>query len=173
MKNTSTCLILILLLSVEASSQQSSRIIEDPAESKTASQLFVFNGISTAKLDKDINEVDLSMIKKHSLGEIVAKRLHLLEESYTYYTEIPGAFSDKRVIQKPIIYNSIYKIDKYYRKKVRKELQGKQKAAAELCHHIDIALTLLYKDTKKFERELENADKVENMIDVFNRVKIR
>lgn len=157
--------------------QQSSREIADnsgyPGKEKATEEYFVFNGNGLENIDKKIESIDISIVKNHKLGDEVAKRLHLIENSYTYYSKSPGAISSKKIIQKPIIYNSIYKIEKYYRRKVRKASLERGKAIDELSQYLESTLLLLYKDTQEFEEELNRTDSEENMIAVFERVKIK
>jgi len=119
---------------------------------------------------KSINETD---VRKHALGDEIAKRLYLLDLTYTYESEpAPGAFTGKRVIKKPTIYFSIYKIEKYYRKKVKSLEIPEEAAITELSAYIDLSIILFEENTSEFESALKESDKDLDLISTFKRVKI-
>lgn len=138
-------------------------------------QLFVYEPIeSLDKIEKDIKAIDPSNIRNHTFGEDIAKRLFLFEKNYVYYSDpAPGAFSGKKVIQKPVIYNSIYKIEKHLRKQVRKGNIDKQTARVELSNLLEVAIILLHEDTEMLEEELRKTRPEEGIMAVFNRIIIK
>jgi hypothetical protein len=139
------------------------------------SDCFVFEAPAYAiNLYDDIQAVDKSLYRNHYLGDEVAKRLYLFEKQYVHHTEPPpGAFSGKKIVQKPLIYNSIYQLEKYYKKQVRKNRMNKEEAVISLCHYLEISLLLFYRKTDEFELVLEKSAKEEDIIAVFDKVKIK
>jgi hypothetical protein len=122
----------------------------------------------------EIRRVRLDEIRNHSLGGEVAKRMYLLEEMYTYETEpVPGAFSGKRIVKKPEIYNSITRIEKHIRKQVRKGRVSEQTGSMELSQYLEFALAIRYEDTKSFETALKKADNIEELIATYNMIKLQ
>ena len=94
-------------------------LTKNPKEEKRNFEFYADHEFEFIK--KQLHEIDLSLVRSHKLGEDVALYLHLLEQEYTYITEAaPGSFSGRLVVQKPAIYNSIYRIDKYCRKLMKK-----------------------------------------------------
>jgi hypothetical protein len=177
MKKVNFILFLQLLLISHSFAQKYTRDFSDQApyseEKEGADQYFVFRDYSTEKIKKELESIDESAINNHLLGKAVARRLQLIEDCYTYHSKAPGAISSRKVIQKPVIYKSIYDIEKHYKKQVRKNGQEIAAAAAELCEYLNLALILLYNDTEKFETHLRNSDSEQDMIDIFNKVIIK
>jgi hypothetical protein len=125
-------------------------------------------------LSTDIKKVDVSLIRNHPLGESVAKRLFLFENSYTYESEpAPGSFSGRKIVQKPVIYNSIYKIEKHFKKQIRKNNLNKRNAASELSRYLEIALILLHEETTQLENELNESESTARDMEILNTVEIR
>lgn len=177
LKHLTILLIWSLLLAGDSLGQQFSREYSDnpgfSGKKESAETYFVFRGERLDDIKKDIQSLNASMVKDHMLGTPVAKRLHLLEESYTYYYKSPGALSSRKVVQKPAIYNSLYDIEKYFRKNVRKALQDKATASEKMSNFLEIALILLYKETEEFEQSLKNCESEQALIDTFEKVIIK
>ncbi len=126
------------------------------------------------ELNKELQSLDEGMVRNHLLGNDISKRLYFLEERYTGTTDAaPGSFSGHKITQKPIIYNSTYKMVKYFRKKVKKGILDKQTASEELRQYLDIALILLYENTGSLENALKETDSEEGIINVFRSVRIQ
>jgi hypothetical protein len=123
---------------------------------------------------EQLDDIDLSLVRSHKLGEEVALYLHLLDQEYTYITEAaPGSFSGRLVVKKPAIYNSVYRIDKYYRKQIRKGLLTDLQGKTGLIKSVEIALILLNRETGEFEAELDEAKKDEELLTLFRRIKLK
>ncbi len=148
---------------------------EHPTDPKAEKSYFEFYADHELKYIEDqFDEIDLSLVRKHKLGEEVALYLHLLDQEYTYVTEAaPGSFSGRMVIQKPTIYNSINRIDKYFRKQIRKGLATEEQARNELIRTAEIALILLHKDSSEFEKALEKSKTDEKLLSLYSRIKIK
>ncbi len=138
-------------------------------------QKFVFTSITPAgKIAEEIKNVDKAMIRSHFLGTEIARRIYLFENQYSHQSKAaPGAFSGRRVIHKPVIYNSIYQIEKHFKKQVRKENIDTENASYELSRYIELALLLLHEDTKEFEKALKKAESTNDLMNVFSQVEIR
>lgn len=137
---------------------------------KPKDQLFKFTSVVPAsKLLEDIETVDITMIRNHYLGEEVAKRIFLFENRFTYESEpAPGAFSGRKVIHKPVIYNTIYEIEKHLKREVRKGRLDDKNASYELCRYLELAIFLLHEETTKFEDALKHVNSVKEAMMVFN-----
>jgi hypothetical protein len=86
---------------------------------------------------------------------------------------VPGAFSGKRIVKKPEIYNSITRIEKHIRKQVRKGRVSEQTGSMELSQYLEFALAIRYEDTKSFETALKKADNIEELIATYNMIKLQ
>jgi hypothetical protein len=142
------------------------RDAEEPYTLRTTSYDF-------GSLEDELEAINSSNVRRHRMDMEVAKRLHLFEETYVYYSEAaPGAFSDKKVIRKPVIYKSIGKIDKYFRKQVRTGEITNGEASDELSAILDTAIILFYYDTDEFDQLLKGASSVEEEVRIFRKVKL-
>jgi len=139
-----------------------------------AKSYFVFyTTVESSDITKELNSLNVSEFRKHQLGNEIAKRMHLLDITYTYESEVaPGSFTTKRTIRKPVIYYGIYKIEKSYRKKVKNSEISDEDAARELASYIEQAIILFGLDTSEFELALKNSDKIEDIVETFQRVKL-
>lgn len=179
MQNLRILIILFLFISNHGYSQDYTDFIKKNPENKHTlkpkEQRFIFTSVLPAtKLKEDIETVDVSMIRNHFLGEEVAKRIFLFENTYTYESKAaPGAFSGRKVIHKPIIYDTIYQIEKHLKKAVRKGNLDDKNASYEFCKYLELALFLLHEETSNFENALKHADSATGAITIFNNVEIQ
>jgi hypothetical protein len=128
---------------------------------------------SPSNLRDELMAINSSDVRTHMLDEGVAKRLHLFEETYVYYSEAaPGAFSDQKVIRRPVIYNSISKIDKYFRRLVRTEEITKVEGSAQLSRILETAIILFYYNAEEFDLMLKDASSVKEEARIFETVQI-
>lgn len=120
-------------------------------------------------------ELDLSGVelgtKKHSLGEEIAKKEVLFKERYLKKIEgTPTSPTTKTVIVKPVVYNSINKIDKYLVKSVKKGLIEKEQATEDLNACLNVALVCSSSNTIELEKRLKAAKSPDKMIEVYKAV---
>jgi hypothetical protein len=135
--------------------------------------VFTTDVYSYFNLENDLMEIDDSFIRKHPFGNKVAKRIHLFEDTYTIYSEAaPGAFSDQKMVQKLVIYNSIHKIDKHFRKQLRTGIINQDEADDQMCSILDTALILYHYNTSDFEEALKKTGSVDDMVGLFRQVQI-
>lgn len=115
---------------------------------------FTFNYIQEELRD---TESDPSMMEEHHLGFEIAKKFQLLKESYTY-EEPPTATNPtpRTVVEKPAIYYSVKKIDKHYKRAIRKGEITEDEARKQLNNILNIALNVRFQETEKFEEMLWN-----------------
>lgn len=178
MKHFIACAILMSLISNMTFSQDlseniTSRELADTPASRDKNH-FVFNVYEDPhELEEVLNAIDISSIRNHYMGNKVAKRFHLFEDYYAYYSEpAPGAFSGRKIIQKPVIYSSIYKIEKYLKKQMRQGKINKDYGSDEMTRYLDFALLLVHADTTELEEELKSTESPEALMKVFNRITI-
>ncbi len=114
--------------------------------------VFSFNFIE----DKiDDSSVDMGSLSDHYLGLDIAKKLQLLKDSYTWKEEgTPNSPTTKTVVEKPAIYYSLKKLDKYYKKAIGKGEISEAAAKDEFVKALDIALFIRFQETDAFESKL-------------------
>ncbi|MFY0686862.1 MAG: hypothetical protein JXQ90_06840 [Cyclobacteriaceae bacterium] len=101
---------------------------------------------------KELDEVQqVNDIKKHFLGEEVATKLQLLKETYTYKEKDPISLSERTVVEKTAIYNSIKKLSKYYKKQLKTGTVTKEDATTQMVNALNIALNIRYQSTEELE----------------------
>lgn len=120
------------------------------------------------------NEIELDNTGNHFLGKEIAYKLQLMEKLYTFKTPIgPGNPGMKTVIQKADIYNSIHKINKSFKKQVRKNQITEEQAQNEMNHYLEVAIAVISQDTEEFESALKNANSVEAQINILQNTTLR
>ena len=118
-------------------------------------------------------KVDYTHAGIHILGPEVARKMLLLQETYTYIERgtlmAPG---DKVIIKKPDIYYSVKKLNTYYRKAVKKGTVTSEQAAKNLTSCIEKSYSIFYEDTQKFEEFIRTKKKPEDIQKAFDSIKL-
>jgi len=136
-----------------------------------AQESFTFDNTLDDTADMNIN---YSIASNHYLGEIIAKKMHLLKETYTYVEEgTPLSPGNKVIVRKPEIYYAVRKINKHYRKEIRKNRMEEATAIDKLGRILDICFAIYDQDTSEFEDYLSNYRKVEDIEKVFENVELQ
>lgn len=121
----------------------------------------------------ELKKIDITTIRRHALGDEVAKRIHLFEQTYTYMSNpLPGSFAGKLVIQKPEIYNGMLKLGKIVARQEKKGIISREQAVSDLSRYLETALLLFYEDTAAFEEELKRTSGDDALVSLFQRVKL-
>ncbi|MEQ8687792.1 MAG: hypothetical protein RIE86_20975 [Imperialibacter sp.] len=116
------------------------------------SDVFSFNFVED-KLDD--SSVNMAAVGSHYMGSDIAVKLELLKDSYTWKEEgTPNSPTTKTVVEKPAIYYSLKKLDKYYKKAIKKGDVTEEAARDEFVKALDIALFIRYQETAAFEDKL-------------------
>lgn len=120
------------------------------------------------------DKIDLSSLSgnqtfDHFLGVEVGKKLFLLQETYTWRSEPdPMKPTPTIVIEKPEIYNNIKKLERYYKKGIKKSLIEEEIAKSEFTKILDIALQVRFQSTEDFESHLQSLKNEEEILAVFS-----
>lgn len=132
---------------------------------------FVFENSVSAL---DYSDVNLQQVKDHPLGREVAIKLTLINDRFTYVVEpTPTTPSSRTEVIKPAIYNSIQKLNRYYKKSVKKGVLEPDVARTEFLKYINYALILYGEDTDNFEHSLGKAKKIEDITALYNQIEWR
>jgi len=110
----------------------------------------------------------------HYLGDEVAKRLKALNNLYVNRREVAVGFGDSHTsFIKPDILNAIYKIDRFYKKAVRKDNISKKLAEEKMTLFLEVGLVLFYEsDSENFEKSLRKNSDPEILIQLFEKVEV-
>ena len=112
---------------------------------------------------------------EHLLGNDVASKWSLFEELYIRRTKTTvGISSSTLTFVKPQIYKAVNKMNNHFSKLVKNSNHSKEENIKKFAHYLDCANVMAYydKNTNSFESELLKAHNIEQIIAVFDRVKI-
>jgi hypothetical protein len=113
-------------------------------------------------------EVDLSQINKNPLGTEVAKKAFILKKTYTYIEKgSPTSPGDKTIVRKPTIYYSVLKLNKFYKKEIKKGNMNEKVAADRYTLVLDRAYSIFDQNTQDFERYLKSLKKPQDIEEAF------
>jgi hypothetical protein len=143
------------------------------AQSADKEDIFYFNYVE-GKLDD--SEIDETYLSSHSFGDVIAKKLELMKQAYTWREEgTPTNPVERTVVEKGAIYYAIKnKLNSHYRKAVKKGGMDEEAAKAEFASAIDVALFIRYQQTDEFEAKLRDLKDAEDIAMLFNKkVKIQ
>lgn len=112
--------------------------------------------------------------EEHFLGGELNQKWNTLNANYTHVYDVSVGFTDSGTeIVKPAVYNAVQKVNKYYRKAISKGLVSKDEAVKQLSHIFDCANVICFENnTEDFEKAIADANEPEQIIALFNRVKL-
>jgi len=137
-----------------------------------AGSLFAQDNFESEYQEKEFKEVqNINNIKKHSLGESIARKLQLLREAYTY-KEVSGINNAETVItEKSAIFTTTKKVIRYFEKNAKKGIMDKDIATMKAEEVIDVALNIRYQQTEELEAVLWKTKDAEELFNLYaNRV---
>jgi len=119
-------------------------------------------------LNKNENDSDADYKKRgyyvgpHILGDTITMLMNKFENDYVFYEETEGAYSvEEKVILKPYLYNSVKKIERKYRKGVKKGKIKPDVAYSKLKLLLKRAIRMKTYNTKEVESTLKKLRKPE------------
>lgn len=117
-----------------------------------AQETFTFDYIE-GRLDE--SEVVEEEVRKHYLGNVVARKMILVNQSYVFYEEVSTKNPlPTRQVDKYAIYTSVKKLSSYYKKSVKAGIYSKDEAQLRFKKVLDIALCVRYQNTTDMEAVL-------------------
>lgn len=109
---------------------------------------------------------------EHPFGYGITKSFDAFMHYYVSYVTESGAYAtEKKVIDKPDIYNAVMNIDKELKKQARKGEIPQSQAADRLEKVLTIAVKVRMMETTQLENVLDNAKTPEQMEDIFNNIR--
>ena len=135
---------------------------------QSANNKFVFDTYA-----QPINIENVTDYSTHDLGDVIAKKLQVIEKTFLvrFETKIGLTGSDIE-IQKPDLLESVEKLDKYYRKAVKKDNMNREIASSKLSGYLDLAYCLFYENSDEFEKALSKAKKAEDIIALYDQIEL-
>ena len=171
MKAKNIILVIVGLLALNICVAQDLLTYKSP-ESKSGSEkpekalpVFKFKGYST---EYELERISSEIAGNHVFGELVARKLYLFDEKYSSQVALaPGNPASKTVIKKPVIYESVKRIERDLKRSVKKGEITLTMAASEFNTVLDVALSVLTTDTKDFERAIELSGNTKSKIELY------
>jgi hypothetical protein len=131
-------------------------------------EAFVFRNT----LDDTANvKINYNLASSHFLGETIAKKMLLLKETYTYIEKgTPMSPGDKVIVRKPTIYYAVRKLNKFYKKQVKKDRIEESVAKNDMVDVLDKCFVIFDQDTTGFEEYLKGLKHAEDIKTAFDRI---
>ncbi|MEM9324485.1 MAG: hypothetical protein AAGA85_02470 [Bacteroidota bacterium] len=135
------------------------------AGTATAQETFSFDYLEEKLDDSEVNPVD---IRKNYFGDDVARKMQHLADEYTWLQEpTPTNPVPQRITEKYWVYNSIKKLQAYYKKAVKRGVVSKDAAVDELIRAADIGLCIRYQNTMELEEYLQTLKKDSDLASLY------
>ncbi len=107
----------------------------------------------------------------HPLGEEIQKKYDQFLKLYVKYETTSGAYAtEQKVIFKKEIYNSVNKLDRYYKKAIRKNDIPLDSMINDYSHVLDVANQIRFYNTQNFELLVGTAKSEEQIIKYYKSI---
>ncbi len=117
-----------------------------------AQENFTFDYIEARLDESEIVEED---VRKHYLGDVIARKMILVNQSYVFYEEVSTKNPlPTRQVDKYAIYSSMKKLNAYYRKAMKSGFYTVEEAQLRFKKVLDIVLCIRYQNTMDLEAAL-------------------
>lgn len=117
---------------------------------------------------------DYSLATSHYLGNDIARKMHLFQKTYTYVERgTPMSPGDKVIVTKPYIYYAVRKVNKHFKRGLRRDRISEEEARQELAEILDISFVIYDQNTEKFEQYLRKKRKPEDILAAFDNVELQ
>ena len=128
---------------------------------------FIFDVYGEIPTTKPVFETE------HYLGSDITGKWNTFIQNYTHEYDVTIGFTDSSVeILKPS--KAVNKVNKYYKKALKKEEVSREVATSNMAHILDCANVMCFDDnSKSFEEAVKSADEPEEIIALFNQVTLR
>jgi len=116
-------------------------------------------------------EVDYMLVKKHFLGSEIAKKLYIIKKTYTYIEKgSPTSPGDKTIVRKPVIYYSLNKLNRYYKKQLKKDRMEESVARERYNDVLNKAFSIFDQNTDDFEEYLKGLKDPADIEELFHNI---
>lgn len=117
----------------------------------------------------ELDEAYIPSLTPHALGEPFTNMMQLLKEFYVYEETSKVSGTTTKYVQKPAIYYSTRKANKYLLKSLRKDLISEQEARSELERVLTVALNIRHQDTENMEDVLYKIKDAESIVQFYQK----
>ena len=127
----------------------------------------------TTSLGEDVTKRGY-YIGPHALGDTITILLNKFENDFVYYEMGIGAYAvEEKKIIKPAIHKAVWRINKYYEKKVEKGDITEQNAYSRMKSVLKKAIRLKNYHTEDVEAKLKKIRKASEIEEYFDKIKFR
>ena len=102
----------------------------------------------------EFNDISANYVKKHFLGSDIANKMQVLKETYTYVTINELNQAETTTIEKPSIFSSVKKADKFVKKQMKSGALTEEEARTVMDKILLVAINIRHQNTEDLEQEL-------------------
>ncbi|WP_422361858.1 hypothetical protein [Reichenbachiella sp.] len=117
--------------------------------------------------EMELDEAYIESLSPHRFGPPFTNMMQLLKEYYIYEETSKVSGTTTKFIQKPPIYYSVKKTNKYVLKALKKKLVTEEQAKSDLELVLKIALNIRHQNTVEFEDVLYKIKDAEDIISFY------
>ncbi len=116
-------------------------------------------------------EVDVpEYASQHYLGQEFTQKFYALKEKYVYKPQASfNSPNPASITEKPSIYNSLKKLDRYYKKQLKKGSLKEEEVKAALSKALAVGYSVRYADTEDLEKILWKTKDVAEIEKIFTK----
>lgn len=126
------------------------------------------------RLAHTLSTSEVTTTSSHFLGDLTGRKYAVVNDLYTYTVSSDVLNTGKQtMIDKPAIYNSVKKMNRYYRKLLKKNELSEDEVRERFNHVLDVAISVYTQSTEALENALRQVRKQDEIAEVFQRVVLR
>ncbi|MBE0663543.1 MAG: hypothetical protein IH597_13880 [Bacteroidales bacterium] len=126
------------------------------------------------RVDLMISSFNSITPKSHFLGEELGKKDAVFHDLYSYMVSGHVTTTGQQVVVgKPVIFNSVKKTSRYYRKLLKQKQITEVEAKEKVNHLLDVAISVFTQSTTAFEDELKRIKEPVEIARLYERVVLR
>jgi len=116
---------------------------------------------------------EASTAERNESNDVIDNTFDRFQKLYTYTTTIaPGNPGLKTVVRKPVIYNTVIKLNKHYQKQLKKGKLTENDVRRAFSKTLNIAIAAFYNDTKEFEEVLKSTKEITTLAKIFEKAEV-
>lgn len=119
-------------------------------------------------------EINEAGMKNHPYGEDIARKFQLLKDTYTW-RDLGDATNptERTVVEKPVLYYSFKKVDKYLKKQVKSGALAQNDAKDALVAVLEIGFSIRHQNTIAFEQAIRAAKSGDKILAIYESVVLK
>lgn len=123
------------------------------------------------RVDATVASFKTVTARSHFMGEEAGRKYAVFHDLYSYIAAGDAVYAGPQIIiDKPAIYRSVQRANRYYRRQWRKDKITDIEAYKKVNHLLDIAISVYTQPTEALEDALRSARSGEKTADIFERI---